>query len=210
MILARWLEWIAVFVVMPTALMMVDDRRLVFGLLWGAAFAGGAWLWRNDRACFSVWPTRRQLGMALLLCLPVALFIFTAAYHLVLERFLSLPRDNPYLFAMIALLYPFLSALPQEVFYRGFFFERYRAIFPDTRVMIVMSSLAFALAHLAFGNVVALGVGFLGGLLFALSYARTRSLPLVVLEHAVYGLIVFASGLGWFFYLGAGHRFGGP
>jgi hypothetical protein len=42
----------------------------------------------------------------------------------------------------------------------------------------------------------------IGGWFFAETYARTRSMRLVWLEHALYGCLVFTIGLGDYFYHG--------
>jgi hypothetical protein len=43
---------------------------------------------------------------------------------------------------------------------------------------------------------------FFGGYLFAYTYAKTRSLLLVSIEHALYGCLLYTIGLGRFFYTG--------
>ena len=40
------------------------------------------------------------------------------------ENFLSFSKENFNIYILVMILYPFLSALPQEVLYRRFFFER--------------------------------------------------------------------------------------
>jgi membrane protease YdiL (CAAX protease family) len=114
----------------------------------------------------------------------------------------SFPRERPFLWVLVVLLYPLVSALPQEVIFRVFFFHRYRSLFPDPRLMMLVSASAFALAHLELGNLPALGLSFLGGLLFANTFGTTRSLPIVTLEHGLWGDWLFTVGLGVYFYGG--------
>jgi uncharacterized protein len=114
----------------------------------------------------------------------------------------SFPRERPFLWVVVVLLYPLVSALPQEVIFRVFFFHRYRSLFPDPRLMMLVSAGAFALAHLELGNLPALGLSFLGGLLFASTFGTTRSLPIVSLEHGLWGDWLFTVGLGVYFYGG--------
>jgi len=123
-------------------------------------------------------------------------------WWLVPDRALSLPRHSPGLWLMILALYPFLSALPQEVIFRGLFFGRYRALFPNERVAICVNALVFGLAHLMFWNWVAVALCTVGGAIFALGYLRHGFLQAVLL-HAACGGILFTSGLGTFFYHGA-------
>jgi membrane protease YdiL (CAAX protease family) len=114
----------------------------------------------------------------------------------------SFPAERPFLWLLVVLLYPLLSALPQEVIFRLFLFHRYRSLFPDPRLMMLVSASVFALAHLQLGNLVALGLPFLGGLLFAHTFGTTRSLPMVTLEHGLWGDWLFTLGLGVYFYGG--------
>lgn len=129
------------------------------------------------------------LTAALLLLRPSAMFGFVLR--------------NPTMWGLVMVLYPLLSAFPQELVYREFFFERYRPFIPNERVMILVSALAFGFMHVALQNWVAVIFSSLGGLLFSVTYVRTRSLLLVSIEHALYGCWIFTIGLGYFFYHGA-------
>lgn len=105
--------------------------------------------------------------------------------------------------AMIFMLYPVLSALPQEFIYCSFFFRRYRGIFKSDRGLLWGSALLFAYAHCLYINPVAPSLGILAGLIFASTYVKTRSLALVGIEHGLYGNALFFIGLGYYFYSGA-------
>jgi len=96
-----------------------------------------------------------------------------------------------------------LSVYPQGLLYRAFFFERYASLFPGKWVMVLASALAFAFLHIIFRNWLAVGLTFLGGLLFAMRYAETGSLATSSFEHALYGCWLFTVGLGQYFYHGA-------
>lgn len=202
-----FLEFLVLFVGLPVVTLFFEARMAIFGVLWAASFIGLYWLWKRHRERLFVWPSALQVKVMLGHFALLGVILTTLAWCFLPERFLSLPMERPQLFATICLLYPFLSALPQEVLYRGFFFARYKPLFPPAGLRVALSALAFALAHLAFGNWVAPVLSLLGGLLFSWRYAQTRSLPLAILEHSLYGLLIFAVGLGWYFYLGAGHRF---
>ena len=45
------------------------------------------------------------------------------------EKVLLFPQTRPGLFMLVVCLYPLLSAYPQEVIFRPFFFRRYRPLF---------------------------------------------------------------------------------
>jgi membrane protease YdiL (CAAX protease family) len=117
------------------------------------------------------------------------------------EFLLSFPRDQTSAWLWFLALYPLLSVLPQELVFRAFFFDRYRRLFPGRGVMILVNSLLFSLAHIVYNNFWAVALTFLGGLLFASTYQRTRSLPLVIFEHSAYGCMIFT--MGYARYLGA-------
>jgi membrane protease YdiL (CAAX protease family) len=112
------------------------------------------------------------------------------------------PRERPFLWLLVLLLYPLVSALAQEVIFRVFLFHRYRSLFADPRLMMLVSASAFALAHLQLGNLPAPVLSFLGGLLFANTFGTTRSLPMATLEHGLWGDWIFTLGLGVYFYGG--------
>lgn len=128
----------------------------------------------------------------------VGIFVVSTEYP---AQFFDLPRTKPLLWLAVMILYPLLSVYPQEVMYRTFLMHRYRAVFPSRWMMIVASASAFSFCHILFNHWMPLALTFLGGLLFAFTYDRTRSTLLASLEHALYGCFIFTVGLGDFFYL---------
>lgn len=202
----RVIEWALLFIFIPV-LLLGAPRMILFGLLWGAAFLAVVWLYRQDKRIVQWGAQRHEWTHALLRAAVVAAFLFVSAFLLLPDRFLSLPLERPVLWVTIIILYPILSALPQEFIYRAFMQKRY-AFLNAEGPFVIASAFAFALAHLMFGNVIALLLGFVGGLVFARTYWRTKSFGLVLFEHALYGILIFTSGWGWYFYLGAGHSFG--
>lgn len=114
-----------------------------------------------------------------------------------------LPRHNPALMAMIALLYPFLSALPQEIVFRPLFFRRYEAILPKRpEAAILLNAAVFSFAHLMYWSWIVAAMTFAGGLVFATSYRLRGNFPEAVVAHSLAGIAIFALGLGVFFYSG--------
>ncbi|SKA94720.1 CAAX protease self-immunity [Paucidesulfovibrio gracilis DSM 16080] len=200
----RWAELICLFILLPTAMALewLPGAKL-FWLL-GAALGCGIWLavsapggkkWRITR------PGPLPAGM--LWRIGVAAVVVTAL-TLVLhpERFLELPRRRTGLWLLIMALYPMLSAWPQEIIYRGFFFQRYAALFHRPWAMILASGAVFAYVHVIYANTLALSLSLVGGVLLSQAYARDQSLFWVTVEHAAYGLLVFTLGLGRYFYQG--------
>lgn len=134
----------------------------------------------------------RGLAVALAVCLLV-LWLQPA------ELF-SFPRERPVVWMVVMLLYPLLSALPQELIYREYFFQRYGPLFSSDRARVVASAAAFSFLHIIYDNGWAPALTLAGGLLFADTYLRTRSLYTVSVEHALYGCLVFTIGMGNYFY----------
>ena len=127
-----------------------------------------------------------------------ALAVTAATYALVPERFLALPRHHPRLWLLICVLYPLLSVYPQEVIYRAFFFEHAARLLPGVRApwLLALNVALFGFAHIVFGNVWAPILSAAGGLLFATTYLKSRSLMCATFEHALWGNLIFTIGLG--------------
>ena len=199
-----WVEYASLFFAVPAMIAFGDAAYAVFPLLWTAA-ASCTWLLCRD-ASFdrrSLWRSDAvSKGLPSVMGLwAVGALLLAGLVHLVApENLFGLLRDRPNLWAAIMIGYPVLSVVPQNLVYRAFVFHRYRALFPARVPMIAASALAFAFAHTLFHNWVALAITLVGGVIFARTYDRTRSLKLVCIEHALYGCAAFTVGLGSFLY----------
>ena len=76
--------------------------------------------------------------------------------------------------------------------------ERYRPLFRDARVLVVVNAIAFSWAHTLIDNPLAYLFTFIGGMLFSVTYLRSRSLFAVAIAHALYGFWLFTVGLGMY------------
>lgn len=132
----------------------------------------------------------------------IIIFILLTAltWFLFPERLFIFPLENPLFWLMVMLLYPVISAYPQEILYRAYFFSFYGDLFRNKFTIAVLSVICFMFLHIIYGNILALLLTLAGGVLFVNTYLRTKSLLIVALEHSVYGCIVFTTGLGEFFY----------
>lgn len=145
-------------------------------------------------------PYFKSMGMVFIVLLPLFL-IFT--WLTIPEHFFRFPRSRPGIWTVVMLLYPLLAALPQEIIFRCVFFHRYRDLFPCPWLMIAVNGLSFGLFHLFYANWFAPVLSGLGGCLFAWRYTRSQSLPVVAIEHGIWGNLLFTMGLGWYFYSGS-------
>lgn len=116
------------------------------------------------------------------------------------DRMFAFPAERPVMWVVVMVLYPILSALPQEFIYRTYFFHRYEDLMSLKYAPVISSAVAFSFMHIIYDNWWAVGISFIGGLLFGTTYARTKSLFWVTVEHAIYGCLVFTLGMGSYFY----------
>ncbi len=205
----RAVEFAVLFVLLPLLLAWQGEvmRRWIIPQL--VAFTALClWLLLRDpsfdRSRLTAWPRtwRPCLARISTLLLFGGAAVMALAYALPGVEPFGLPRERPSLWLAVLLLYPLLSALPQELIFRAFFFHRYRALFPSPWQLVLASATVFALAHLVLGNGIAPVLSLLGGLLFAYTYTKTGSLALVTLEHGLWGNWLFTLGLGAYFYGG--------
>lgn len=130
----------------------------------------------------------------------VAAVIFSLVMISQPDALFSLPKELPWVWSFVMLLYPVLSVIPQEVIYRVFFFERYRSVFKKDKQLVMVSAFSFAFLHIVYDNWWAVTLSFLGGLILSWTYQKSRSLWWVSLEHAIYGCLIFTIGMGNYFY----------
>ncbi|MFI1743229.1 CPBP family intramembrane glutamic endopeptidase [Thalassobellus sediminis] len=104
--------------------------------------------------------------------------------------------NKPIMWGKFIFIYSLFSVYPQELLYRTFFFKRYNLLFKNISLFIFVNAIVFSLAHLFFKNSLVIILTFLGGLLFAFTFNKTKSTLLVSVEHAIYGSWLFTVGMG--------------
>lgn len=197
-----WLEWALLFFAIPLLIWLnwivipkipaLIGVTLLIGFLWYRNYGWNQLNWRAP-AGFSFRPM-------LLRFFVVAAGMFGAVFFFEPEHFLALPRQRPEIFVMVFLLYPWLSALPQEFLYRTYYFKRYASLFNNDQILFLTNVASFSVLHLMYDNPVAVIGTAMAGWIFADTFRKTGSISLVALEHSLYGLAVFTSGLGHYFY----------
>ena len=153
-------------------------------------------LWLGDNL-------RKDLRTIAVAFIPLAALMALGVWLVEPDRLLELPRERPALWLTILVAYPLASAYPQELIFRTFLFHRYAPLLGEKWAMILFSAVAFGLAHAVLANWIAIVLSTLGGLIFAATYARTRSTLMAAIEHGLWGDFVFTVGLGWYFYAGS-------
>lgn len=112
------------------------------------------------------------------------------------EALFKVMLKNSKLWIFILIFYSLFSVYPQELIYRTFFFQRYEHLFKSKNLLIFVNAIVFSMAHIFFRNTLVMVLTFIGGLLFALTYTKTRSTVMVSIEHAIYGCWLFTVGMG--------------
>jgi membrane protease YdiL (CAAX protease family) len=200
-------EFLGLFVLLPAAFALRPFPIPALPVLWAAAAYCYVVLRREPQFEAAKFWNREVLAAwwrpIVALFVPAAVALTLAVRAFAPGLFLNMPRRNPLFWALIMVLYPLLSVVPQTLVYRAFLFQRYRAFFRAEPALIVASAAAFAWLHIALRNWLAPFLTLPAGLLFAWRYARTRSVLASAFEHALYGCAVFTLGLGVYFYTGA-------
>jgi len=198
-------ECLLIFGLVPPVLAALKPHGLMYVMLWIAAALSWRWLARHDYKFREDWNRikfgKNELRAILIRFVPIAIALGIFTYIAIPDRLFSLPLERPRVWVMVMILYPLLSVIPQEILFRSFFFRRYAPLFSGRAIMLA-SALAFGWVHILLLNWVAVVFSALGGLLFADTYARTRSLAAACFEHALYGCTIFTLGLGYYFYHG--------
>lgn len=200
---ARWLEFLTLFVATPLLIAIFLPPGMMFLALFAFTLAGLGLLALTGfkgRNLTNGWRRINWRG-----CVLFGVFVGISGWLIIEvtrpEASMMLSPERLRFLALLWLLYPLLSALPQELLFRTLFFHRYGGIFPNPLVATIVNAGVFSLAHLMYWSVIVLLMTFVGGLLFAISYLR-RGFPSAWLLHAVAGNMLFTVGMGSYFWSG--------
>ena len=193
-----------IFLLIPTLGFIYQSRlSVVLGLLAMSAYAafvlhnmpGFSWHenWQGRRL------SKREFKIIGARFLVSTLGVLLLAYCYAPDKLFAFPAQRPVVWLLVMLLYPFASALPQEILFRSFFFRRYARLFHKKGSMLLASAFAFGYVHIVFGNPIAPLLSLICGYYLASSYFTHHSLKKVTIEHAFYGNMVFTIGLGYYF-----------
>ena len=202
----RWLmaEFGALYIGAPLAMALFLPPGQLFTALAIFSLAGMALLWFTGgfqwRSLVRGWrrmPWLEVIGIAAATLGAGWLILSWSHPH---ALFLMLQTRPDFLLVIVA-LYPILSALPQELIFRPLFFHRYGAILPAGKAAIALNAFVFSFAHLMYWSWIVALMTFVGGWIFGRAYLR-HGFPAAFVLHAVAGNILFAIGMGAYFYTG--------
>jgi len=153
-----------------------------------------------DNTLFINWENgKRYLKPMLWGFLAAAAIMFITGYLVEPSNMFLLVKEKPWLLLIISIFYPLFSVIPQALIYRALFFHRYASYFKGKWIQIIISAVLFSFGHILYKNLIVLLLTFIAGIVYAYRYYQSKSLALSVLEHALYGVWLFTSGLGMFF-----------
>jgi membrane protease YdiL (CAAX protease family) len=130
-----------------------------------------------------------------------AIVVYLLTIVFVPEQLFYLPKNNPKLWIAIMIFYPIWSAFTQELIYRPFFFHRYKTLFFNDKILLVLNGLLFGFLHIIFKNWVAVLGSTIIGLYWAYPYSKHKSQMVVFIEHSFVGNMLYTFGLGSYFYV---------
>ncbi len=198
-----FLEFCLIFIVSPLLFICkILPLVMIMPVLWIIALYCAKVLKLGFKDIYLIPLDKEQLGDIFVKFAFIGSAITVFTYLFYPEKFFFFILSHPLVFFVVVVLYPVLSVVPQELIFRRFFFERYGfCLMKDSHIWI--NSLMFGFMHIVFGNMIAVVFSIFGGYIFAKRYQRTKGLSTVYIEHSLYGLFVFAVGLGEFFYHGS-------
>lgn len=197
-----WVELILLFLILPLAVIFWTQQisDFLMPILGGIGLLCLAILLADKQfKRFRLWHWQdffSHLKTTLKLFIPWACILAALIYLIKPEIFLQWPLQEPELWVATLLIYPIVSVIPQEIIFRTFFFHRYKRILPSKVWRWGISTFVFGLVHMVYGNWIAMVLSWFGGGLFGYRYIQTRSTPVVVVEHAIWGSFIFTVGLG--------------
>ncbi|WP_107497188.1 CPBP family intramembrane glutamic endopeptidase [Thalassobius sp. I31.1] len=199
-------EFLLLFVAVPVVVAVWMPPTRMFAALGVFMLLGLVLLWRTPGfswcIMFQGW-RRMQIWPVVAIALAVAAASYAILMQSAPERLFAMLKYRPDMMLLIAVFYPLVSALPQELIFRVLFFRRYKPVIPAGARGVWLNAALFSLAHLMYWSWVVAIMAFIGGLIFAWAYKTRESLPLAIVLHSVAGVVLFAFGMGVYFYSGA-------
>ncbi|WP_299359005.1 CPBP family intramembrane glutamic endopeptidase [uncultured Paracoccus sp.] len=201
---ALWTEFLALFVGAPLAIAVFLEPERLFAALFGFTLVGLGLIWWTGEFRWSELVTgwaRVRWGRTLAFAVLVGA---TGWLVMIVTHPGFVPDFSPQrlrFLPLLWLLYPFFSALPQELIFRVLFFHRYAPLFPSMRAARLTNAGIFALAHLMYWSSVVAVMTFVGGWIFADVYLK-RGFPAAWVLHAIAGNVLFTVGMGAYFWSG--------
>ena len=200
-----WAEFAALYIGAPLGIALFMPGNLLFPALAVFSLAGMALLWRTGgfdwRSLVRGWRLV-PVWQVVLFGLIVGLAGWAIVQITRPEYVRPLTPERLRFLGVIWILYPILSALPQELIFRPLFFHRFGILFPDPQRAVLVNALVFSFAHLMYWSIVVAVLTLIGGWIFARAYLL-RGFPSAWILHGIAGNMLFSVGMGAYFWSGA-------
>ena len=199
-ILLRWLELFFIMVLFPVIIIIFNFQKFVIPIVIIASLISYFYLKKKH---YKFKPLiviqKKQIKDIFIRFLLICFLTMLFSYLYLSKTFFIFPYYNFGLWLLFITIYPFISAFPQELFFRAFFFERYSFLFTNKNYLILTNGLIFAITHSIYLNFFVLILTFIGGIILAKNYYYNKSIFLVTVEHSLLGNFIFTIGLGHHF-----------
>ena len=161
----RWVELIALFVGVPFLPAVCLPPRALYPVLAVSGFLGIIMLHFT-----------RGLRWCEILTLGLATFLASSFFcWLILpERLWFILIQASQVMLWIAIVYPIVQVVPQELIYRALFFGRYGNMFSSRKQAIFVNALLFTFGHLMYWHPIVFIASFFGSVIFPHAYFRPR------------------------------------
>lgn len=142
----------------------------------------------------------KRLAIPSLLMVAVTYLIFLLLPPALLQLIVGYDALTGFSMGSRLLFYVFLSVPVQEFIFRGYVTLRLRETFTSRPLIILISTLLFALAHLPFYSLLMLVLTLYMGWVYIVNYLRYRNLFSLMLSHAVVGSLILLIRNAYFPY----------
>ena len=187
----------------PIIIILFDLQKLVIPIVIFISILAFLYLRKKNYKFDTFLKTKKEeIKVIFIRVLLICSVLFFLTYFLLREIFILFPYLDFKLWIVIMIFYPILSAFPQELIFRAFFFERYSLIFKNKTLLILINAFVFSIMHSVYLNFIVVILAFCGGIIFSTNYYYNKSIFLVTLEHALIGNFMFSIGLGYYFFQG--------
>jgi membrane protease YdiL (CAAX protease family) len=142
--ITKSIEIFVFFIIIPIILIPINSNIAMFSALTAVAIICVCYLKYKKVTLINLKDFRfdQYLKIIFYKFLIVATLVLTFSYFFDPSKFLNLPRSDFFLWLLIIILYPILSAFPQEIVYRSFFFKRYGNLFKNKKVLIFVNAIS--------------------------------------------------------------------
>ncbi|MDO5632107.1 MAG: CPBP family intramembrane metalloprotease [Paracoccus sp. (in: a-proteobacteria)] len=199
------IEFALLYVGAPLAIALFLPPRQMFSALFLLTLAGlvllhctGGFDWRSLLRGWRQIPWREAAVLAAVTLVSGIVILWLSGRQ---DAIFNILRVQPEMLLMIWALYPLLSALPQELIFRPLFYHRYGSLFASRKQALMVNAAVFSFAHLMYWSAIVLLMTFVGGWIFGRAYLK-HGFPAAWLLHAIAGNIIFAVGMGVYFWSG--------